>query len=218
MPDFQAPEPADLPFSHACVRNREPILQVLQQHLPARSAEKPQSLRVLEIGSGTGQHAAYFAAALPHVLWQTSDVAANLPGVRGWLAHAGLPNTPAPLTLAAQDLAQHPPLQGCAWDAVYTANTLHIMAWPQVEQLFAALPRLLAPGGLLLVYGPFNLGGAFTSEGNAQFDASLRQADPARGIRDFEAVDALAQGAGFTLLQSHELPANNRCIVWQRVA
>lgn len=218
MPDSQAPEPADLPFSQACVRNREPILQVLRQHLPAGSAEKPQNLRVLEIGSGTGQHAAYFAAALPHLLWQTSDVAANLPGVRGWLAHAGLPNTPAPLALAAQDLAALPLLPGSAWDAVYTANTLHIMAWPQVEQLFAALPRLLAAGGLLLVYGPFNLGGAFTSEGNAQFDASLRQADPARGIRDFEAVDALAQAAGLALVRDHNMPANNRCIVWQQAA
>jgi len=196
----------DKPFSPSCERNREPILAVLRERFADRH-------HVLEIGSGTGQHAVHFAAALPHLVWQASDVADNLPGIRLWLAEAALANTPAPLTI---DVNQ--PWPDVRVDAVFTANTLHIMGWAEVQRLFAALPGVLQPGALLAVYGPFNHKGQFTSESNAAFDAQLRQGDPRRGIRDFEAVDALAAAAGLHLLENRAMPANNRCVVWQRRA
>lgn len=196
----------DKPYSPACDRNKAPILAVLAAHLH-------EAGQVLEIGSGTGQHAVHFAEALPHVIWQCSDRPDYLPGIRQWLADAALPNTPPPLPL---DVAGNWP-EG-RFDVVFTANTLHIMGWPQVGQLFAHLPRILAPAGLFVVYGPFNYGGRFTSASNAEFDAALRSDDPARGIRDFEAVDALAGQAGLHLLEDRSLPANNRCIVWRRAA
>ena len=195
----------DKPFAPACERNREPILAVLRK----RYAERR---RVLEIGSGTGQHAVHFAAALPHLTWQTSDVAAHLPGIRAWLDEAALPNTPPPLAIDVDD-----GLPAGDYDAVFSANTLHIMGWREVEKLFAALPGAMAADALLTVYGPFNLGGRYTSESNAAFDASLRAADPMRGIRDLEAVDALARAAGLVLLEDRAMPANNRCVTWRRI-
>lgn len=194
----------DKPFSPAAERNREPILAVLRRHLADRQA-------VLEIGSGTGQHAVYFAKALPQLRWQSSEVAAKLPGLRLWLDEAGLPNTPAPLELDVNH-----GLPQTQFDAVFTANTLHIMAWAEVERLFTALAGTLRPGGQLIVYGPFNYEGRFTSQSNADFDASLRRSDPRQGIRDFEAVDALALAAGLRLLEDQPMPANNRCLTWRR--
>ena len=192
------------PCSPSCERNREPILAVLREHFA-------RCKRVLEIGSGTGQHAVYFAAALPKLRWQTSDVAENLPGIRMWLKEAALPNTPAPLVF---DVSDTPPTGD--YDAVFSANTLHIMSWKEVERLFAALPGLTRAGALLVVYGPFNYEGQFTSPSNAQFDEALRSGNPKRGIRDFEEVDALAAAAGFVLEEDRAMPANNRCIVWKR--
>ncbi len=193
------------PWSAACERNREPILAVLRQHFADRR-------RVLEVGSGTGQHAVHFAAALPHLLWQASDRAENLPGIRLWLDEAALPNAPAPLEL---DVSQGE-WPACRFDAVYSANTLHIMSWPEVGMLFARLPQVLEDDAKLAIYGPFNYGGRYTSDSNAAFDAALKAAAPQRGIRDFEAVDALARGIGFTLLEDRAMPANNRCLVWAR--
>jgi cyclopropane fatty-acyl-phospholipid synthase-like methyltransferase len=196
---------SDKPHSPASERNRDPILAVLREHFADRQ-------RVLEIGSGTGQHAVHFAAALPQLIWQASDRAENLDGIRAWLDGAGLPNTPAPLEL---DVTQeHWPAQ--QYDAVYSANTLHIMSWAEVQRLFARLPEVMTAQAKLAVYGPFNYGGRYTSDSNAAFDASLKAAVPHRGIRDFEAVDALASGIGFTLLEDRAMPANNRCLVWQR--
>ena len=192
------------PFSPACERNQDAILAVLREHFADRT-------RVLEIGSGTGQHAVHFAAALPQLVWQTSDVAANLAGIRAWLADARLPNTPAPL---AFDI--HGAAPDATFDAIFSANTLHIMAWPEVQKLFAALPALMRVGALLTIYGPFNYGGAFTSDSNAAFDASLRADQPQRGIRDFEAVDALARTSGLVLIEDRAMPANNRCLTWRR--
>jgi SAM-dependent methyltransferase len=192
------------PYSPACERNQDAILAVLRKRFSECS-------EVLEIGSGTGQHAVHFARALPHLVWQTSDVADHLGGIRLWLAEAALPNTPAPLALDVSG-----PLPSGQYDAVYSANTLHIMAWCEVERLFAALPHLLRPQALLTVYGPFNYDGRFTSESNARFDASLRIDHPQRGLRDFEAIDALARAAGLDLLEDRAMPANNRCITWQR--
>ncbi len=198
---------SEKPHAPACDRNRDPILAVLREHFADRRA-------VLEIGSGTGQHAVYFAAALPHLMWQTSDRAENLPGIRLWLDEAALPNTPAPQVLDVNQVAW-PALR---FDAVFSANTLHIMSWPEVERLFARLPALLADDVKLAVYGPFNYGGKFTSDSNAAFDASLKTRAPQMGIRDFEAIDALARGIGLHLLEDRAMPANNRCLVWRRHA
>jgi cyclopropane fatty-acyl-phospholipid synthase-like methyltransferase len=195
---------AGKPFSPSCERNRAPILEVLRQHFADRR-------RVLEIGSGTGQHAAYFAAQLPHLAWQASDRAQNLPGIRQWLDDAGLPNTPPPLELDVDGEWPH-----AVFDAVFTANTLHIMGWPQVQRLFGRLPDVMAPGAVMLAYGPFNRDGCFTSDSNARFDASLKMRDPAMGIRDAAAVDALAARAGLVLTGEVAMPANNKCRIWRR--
>ena len=196
--------PALKPWSAACERNRAPILAVLLEQFADRQ-------RVLEVGSGTGQHAVHFAAALPQLSWQTSDRPEWLPGIRLWLAEAGFPNTPPPLTLDVTG-----PWPAEQFDAVFSANTLHIMGWPEVEALFAALPAVLAPDARLTIYGPFNYDGRFTSPSNAAFDAALRADDPKRGIRDFEAVDALARAIGLRLVEDRAMPANNRCAVWRR--
>ena len=194
----------DKPFSAASERNREPILALLRKQFAGVKS-------VLEIGSGTGQHAVHFAKALPHLTWLCSDRAENLPGVHQWLAEAALPNTPAPIELDVN--GAWPPLQ---FDAVFSANTLHIMGWSEVQRMFAMLPRVLNHDARLTLYGPFNRGGRFTSDSNASFDAELRRADPKRGIRDLEAVDKLAAQAGLMLLDDCAMPSNNACITWQR--
>ncbi len=191
------------PHSAACERNREPILAVLRKHFADRR-------HVLEIGSGTGQHAVHVAAALPHLVWQTSDVAQNHAGIRAWLDETGLPNTPAPLALDVNG-----PWPAQRFDAIFSANTLHIMSWAEVQALFAKLPGVMTPDARLVVYGPFNYGGRFTSQSNAQFEQTLKGWGAHMGIRDFEAVDALAQGIGLRLQADHAMPANNRCLVWE---
>lgn len=195
---------ANKPFSAASERNREPILAVLREHFADRRS-------VLEIGSGTGQHAVYFSEALPQLIWQTSDRDENHEGIRLWLADAASPNIKTPLTL---DVGGVWPTQ--QYDAIYSANTLHIMSWSEVEQMFARLPQVMTSDAKLAVYGPFNYEGQFTSDSNAAFDAALRAAVPHRGIRDFEAVDILARRAGLQLVEDRAMPANNRCLVWQR--
>ena len=149
---------------------------------------------------------------LPQLVWQTSDRAENLPGVRAWLDAAQLPNTPAPLMLDVGG-ATWP---GGPFDAVFSANTLHIMGWDEVEQLFDHLADATTDGAKLVIYGPFNYGGRYTSESNAAFDQWLQARGAHMRIRDAEAVDALADAAGFTLLDDLAMPANNRCRVWQR--
>jgi hypothetical protein len=199
-----------LPNAPSCERNRDPILGVLRVHFAG-------ARQVLEIGSGTGQHAVHFAAAMPWLQWHCSDRAEHLPGIRAWLDEAALPNTPAPVEL---DVA-HGSWPPAKFDAAFTANTLHIMGWEEVEALFVDLGEMLAfapvaaTSFVLAVYGPFNYDGNFTSESNRAFDASLRGRDPRMGIRDFEAVDALARGAGLVLVDDVAMPANNRCLVWQ---
>lgn len=192
------------PDAPSCLRNREPILGVLREHFADRRT-------VLEIGSGTGQHAIFFAAALRHLNWQTSEQRENLPGILAWLNEAALPNTPAPLEL---DVMGAWPTQH--YDAIFSANTLHIMSWANVECMFARLPEVMTGDAVLAIYGPFNYAGHFTSESNATFDAWLKQSGAHRGIRDFEAVDALAGKAGLTLLEDRAMPSNNRCLVWGR--
>jgi cyclopropane fatty-acyl-phospholipid synthase-like methyltransferase len=192
--------------SDACERNKDPILAVLRAHFSDRE-------RVLEIGSGTGQHAAYFAAQLPTLIWQASDRAENLPSIRAWLGEAGLPNTPAPIEF---DVTQTWP--NGRYDAMFSANTVHIMSWSEVESLFRNLPSIATPDAKLAIYGPFNYAGQFTSDSNAAFDRSLRLRGAHMGIRDFEAVNALAHVAGFALIDDVPMPANNHLLIWQRQA
>ncbi len=196
----------DKPFSPACERNRGSILEVLRVHFADRK-------RVLEIGSGTGQHAVHFAAAMPWLTWQCSDRAEHLPGIGMWLDASALPNTPEAIALDV-DAFDVPAIRN--YDAVFTANTLHIMSPAQVETFFAVANMLSDSRDTTLVaYGPFNYGGGYTSESNRAFDGWLKARDPHSGIRDLEAVDALARAQGFKRADDIAMPANNRCIVWR---
>lgn len=192
------------PFAPACERNKEPILTALRPHFM-------QCRRVLEIASGTGQHAVHFAPALPDAIWQTSDLDENLPGIRLWLEEAALPNLPPPLLLDVTGVWPDD-----RFDAVFTANSLHIMPWAAVERFFAGIHAVLEPAATLAVYGPFNYRGTYTSESNREFDHWLKVRSALSGIRDFEAVDALAMRIGLQLVKDHAMPANNRLIVWRR--
>lgn len=193
------------PFSESCERNRQPILeQLLQRFADCR--------RVLEIASGTGQHAVYFGQAMPHLIWQTSDLSDNHPGIYAWLDEAALPNVRPPVHLDVN--MPNWPVEPV--DAIFNANTVHIISWPEVQRLFSGIGRVLLPGGLLVLYGPFNYNGAFTSESNARFDGWLKQRDPLSGVRDFEAVCELAAGQGLQLQDDVAMPANNRLLVWRK--
>jgi cyclopropane fatty-acyl-phospholipid synthase-like methyltransferase len=195
------------PYVESCERNRVPILEVLRVELAGKS-------RLLEIGSGTGQHAVYFAPEFPGLVWQTSDVVEAHADIRAWLAEAGLANVLPPLTL---DVCKGDwPSE--RYDAVFSSNTAHWMSWPEVECLFSGVGRALQAGGVCCLYGPFNYGGDYTSESNARFDRWLKARDPSGGIRDFEAVDELAREAGMTLRKDYEMPANNRTLVWSKMA
>jgi hypothetical protein len=154
----------------------------------------------------------HFAAAMPWLSWQCSDRADYLPGIRAWLDEAALPNTPPSLELDVA-LGSWP---ARSFDAAFSANTLHIMGWSEVEAFFAGLDKTLAADAVLAVYGPFNYGGQFTSDSNREFDASLKARDGRMGIRDAEAVDALARTIGLRLVDDAAMPANNRCRVWRR--
>lgn len=197
----------DLPCSIACERNREPILGVL---VPAFA----QCRRVLEIGSGTGQHAVFFAFHAPHLLWQPSDRADYLAAIRARRERSGLANLLPPLQLDVLEDAGWPAAAG--FDAAFMANTLHIMSWEMVEACFRRLDRALASSATLLVYGPFKRGGRHTAESNAAFDAELRARDPAMGVRDLESVAALARGIGCAEPEVQAMPANNFCLVFRR--
>jgi SAM-dependent methyltransferase len=192
-------------YSTACERNSEPILTVLQEAFADRK-------RVLEIGSGTGQHAVFFGARLPQLIWQTSDLQDNHPSIIAWQQQAALANVLPPLALDVQTGLWPQD----AFDALFSANTCHIMAWPEVEAMFEGVGRILPAGGVLCLYGPFNYGGVFTSISNQHFDASLKAQAPHMGIRDFEAVNRLAAAHGLELRQDRDMPANNRLLWWRR--
>ena len=193
------------PYSESCVQNQDPILEVIRPLLQDHKA-------VLEIGSGTGQHSVYFAKAMPDLEWYTSDQAMYHGGIQLWLDEAQLPNTHAPLVL---DVLQRnwPTI---SVDAVFTANTFHIMSREMVAACVTGVGQLLAPGGLFIVYGPFNYNGQYTSASNAQFDQWLAMQNPASAIRDFEFVDKLAQQAGMVLQGDFSMPANNRILCWRK--
>jgi cyclopropane fatty-acyl-phospholipid synthase-like methyltransferase len=201
---------ADLPFSQACENNKRAILNVLQQELK-------DSQQVLEIGSGTGQHSIYFAPNLSHLQWQTSDVIANHWAIKAWHAAHPVPNLYEPLAFnLASDPLPTSATNNRSYDAIFTANTLHIISWALVEQLFRLVADALPIDGKLIVYGPFNENGNYTSSGNQRFDMMLRQGNPDSGIRDKEKVMALAMVYGLTLYTSYEMPANNQLLVFQK--
>jgi len=193
--------------SAASERNQGPILEVLRRELAA-------STGVLEVGSGTGQHAVYFAPNLPHLTWQPSEVPALLAPLAERVRLQGTPNLRAPIVLDVRDR----PWPARSVDAIFSANTLHIMGWDAVADFFRGAGGALGPEGVLCVYGPFNYHGRYTSDSNAQFDAWLKARDPDSAIRDFEALDALARAQGLTLAADHAMPANNRTLVWRRGA
>jgi len=194
------------PYAESCDQNREPILAVLKPRLA-------DALALLEIGSGTGQHAVYFGAELPHLSWQTSEMAEHHPGIHAWLAEAALANVQPPLALDVSDRSAWP---RDAYDAVFTANTVHIMGEPEVAELFAGVGGVLGSGGLFLIYGPFNYGGRYTSDSNARFDQWLKQRDPRSGIKDLDWLKSLADAADLVLEEDIEMPANNRVLVWRK--
>ncbi|MCY4358808.1 MAG: DUF938 domain-containing protein [Gammaproteobacteria bacterium] len=198
-------EPSCLPFSQACENNKSPILDILRLLLAG-------SASVLEIGSGTGQHGAFFASQLPKVRWQCSDVEENLESLNIRLKETALGNLPTAITL---DVNRHP--WNCSqFDTIFTANSFHIMSIKSVEAFFCELPHHIKERGQLVVYGPFRYGGDYTSESNARFDQWLKDRDPDSGIRDFERISALAQGCGMELQADHAMPANNQLLVWQQ--
>ena len=187
------------PFSQACENNKEPILGVLRE-------EFADCQRILEIGSGTGQHAVYFAEHLPHLFWQTSDLLVNHAGINSWLGSDPAKNLAPPVLLDVSE--QSWPVANV--DGIFTANSLHIMAWRAVQDFFRGAGLRLSEGGVLCVYGPFNYGGVPSSQSNARFDAWLRERDSLSGVRDFEALVELAVLAGLKLRAEHPMPASPR--------
>lgn len=193
--------------SPAARRNREPILAALKALLP-------EAARVLEVGSGTGQHAAWFARHLPGVRWQPSDRTDELFGtIEGWARHEGVPSPLAPIRL---DVTEESWPAG-PFDAVFSANLVHIAPWSACEGLLRGAGRCLRGGGLLVLYGPFRIAGRHTSPSNAAFDESLRARDGRFGVRDLEAVEAVAAEQALRQVRRLALPANNQLVVFQRV-
>jgi cyclopropane fatty-acyl-phospholipid synthase-like methyltransferase len=193
------------PDSPASERNKRPILEVLR-------AEFRNASQVLEIGSGTGQHAVFFAQELPHLTWQTSDLPENHETILARLARSAPPDIRPPLALDVEN-AELPPM---SFDAVFSANTAHIMSIRAVQRMFALIGRILPDGGTFCLYGPFNFDGEFSSESNARFDASLRQRKASMGIRDLADLDRFANDAGMSRVRLYAMPAMNYIAVWQK--
>lgn len=185
--------------------NRDEILPVLIEICP-------QLGTVLEIGSGTGQHAAYFAKHLPHLAWQPSDLTENLPSIRAWSSEAALPNLRDPIIfdLLAEDWPALSPV------VIVCINTVHIVAWRGVENLFTRAGQMLKRGGLIYVYGAYRYATRPLETSNEKFDEWLKARDPVSGVRDFELVDALARRNGLELVEDRAMPGNNRSIWWKK--
>jgi hypothetical protein len=195
------------PYAPSCDRNKDAILVVLNRYLSGTS-------EILEIGSGTGQHAVYMGEHLPNLRWQTSELPEHHAGIRAWIRDSGLTNVIEPLELDVNEAVW--PIQSI--QAIYTANTAHIMSWGSVEAMFRGVGRTLNGDGLLLIYGPFNYNGELISSGNRQLNDSIKSNDNASAIRNFEAVDELACANGLKLVVDNEMPANNRLLVWSKQA
>lgn len=192
-----------LPISEACERNKDPILAVLSDALS-------QSKSVLEIGSGTGQHAVYFAKNLDHLNWQPSDFGRYLPNLCLMIGSYDIDNLASPIEIDVQS----PPESLGSFDAVFSANTLHIMSARAVEHFFCFVGQVIETTGVLVVYGPFNYEGEYSSESNERFDLHLQTQNVGSAIRDFEWICELASAQGFDLLKDINMPANNQCLIW----
>ena len=194
-----------IPWSSAAERNRQPILDQLQVLLPQQGT-------VLEIGSGTGQHAVFFTRNLPGLLWQPSDREENLAGLEACFSAEGNKSL---LPLLKLDVLSDP-WPGRSYEAAYSANTAHIMHWEAVVAMFAGIAAHLVNGARFCLYGPFNIDNCFTSPSNAQFDARLRTEDPQMGIRDMAAIESLANLHQMQLEHKLAMPANNFILVFKR--
>ncbi len=194
------------PHSPACERNKQPINEILKNYFK-------QLTSILEIGSGTAQHATYFAEQHPLLIWQPSDMEGYIPGIKLQLEKAGLDNISQPLEI---DVNSEKWLNSSLeFPAVYTANTFHIMSKNSVINFFNGLQNVLEENGYLFVYGPFNYQGKFTSESNAQFDIALKAKQATMGIRDIEWIQELATMIGLILKEDYAMPANNRMLVFK---
>ena len=194
----------ELPFAEACERNKSPILDSLRTLLPGRG-------RVLEIGSGTGQHVVHFAPGFERLSWQPSERRELLPGLNARIRSEGCVNV-----LPAIELDVFGAWPDHEYAAAYSANTAHIMSWPGVCAMFSGVGRRLHGGGPFCLYGPFNIGDRFTSASNEEFDRALRQRDPDMGLRDVEALDSLARGHQMALQERIRMPANNLLLVFRQ--
>ena len=193
------------PFAEYAARNSEPILSVLRREFAG-------AVRALEIGSGTGQHAAAFATELQPLLWQTSDLEENHVGIQAWVQWANLPTLLPPLRLDVRSAELAPK----SYDAVFSANTAHIMSWSAVCRMLELIGLALTDGGVFCLYGPFRVGGEFNTASNAAFDQSLRARSPEMGIRDLEEIDDVAAQHGMRRQRLYAMPANNNVAVWER--
>lgn len=207
-----------IPFSGACERNKDPIIEVISPYLQ-------EAKSVLEIGSGTGQHALYFAEHLPHLVWQTSDQTQYLAGLNAQidnaqtqLGEAALANIRYPIELDVMQkdwLRDLSPRQ--SFDVIYSANTLHIMPWAAVQAFFSGLNQnIVNDNALLILYGPFKYAQQYTSASNQAFDQELRSRGVGSGLRDFESIEEQANAVGFKLLKDVAMPANNQCLIWRK--
>ncbi len=195
------------PVAESCLQNQQVILEVLQTLFTEPGT-------VLEVGSGTGQHAVYFTQHMPHLQWQPGDLAEQLPGMKMWLDEVGHNRIREPLVLDVDSA----PWPVSKMDYIFTANTIHIISTPQVERLFKKVEACMKPGALFAQYGPFNYNGQYTSESNARFDIWLKQQHPESCIKHFEDLQVLAEQHGMSLYNDIEMPANNRILVWQKDA
>lgn len=193
------------PFSESCVQNQAEICGILKDLLHDKK-------QVLEIGSGTGQHAVFFAKHLPHLVWQTSDQLVYHSGIQLWLDEANLENTRNPLELNVSQKVW----PDFTVDTIFSANAVHIMSWDNVVDYFEQGSKLLQENGLFILYGPFNYNGNYTSESNANFDVWLKSRDSKSGVRDFEALDALANQGDMKLKQDIPMATNNRILCWEK--
>jgi cyclopropane fatty-acyl-phospholipid synthase-like methyltransferase len=194
------------PFSQACVNNCQPILDVLRRVFDDTG-------RVLEIGSGTGQHAVYFAPALRHLHWHTSDRAENIPGIHAWIDDSPADNLHRPIELDVDGKWPN-----SRFDGFFSANTCHIMPWTSVVNLFEGVARVAEHGSVFALYGPFKYSGQFTTQSNASFDLWLKSIASHQGIRDIEDVIRLAEDVGFSLEEDNQMPANNQLLVFRNQA
>jgi cyclopropane fatty-acyl-phospholipid synthase-like methyltransferase len=194
------------PCAESSEQNWRPILATISPLLQSCKT-------VLEIGSGTGQHAVYFSEQLPHLMWQCSDRLENHEAINLWIDDAAIGNVLRPIEL--DTLSNTWPDR--SYDGVFSANTVHIMNWQAVAAMFAGVGKCLESAGMFLLYGPFNYDGQYTSESNGRFDQWLKERDPQSGVRDFEALDKLASQAGLKLVEDYQMPANNRLLYWKKL-